>query len=97
MKRLLPIVALVLFTWAGAGVISYVAVDLTDGGPQGEQGVQGERGPRGSSGESQTETTDLFSECDKAATAYTDGLATPGLSEQQVLALYGVAAQLCGW
>ena len=97
MKRFLPIAALVLFTWAGSGVVSYAAVELTGGGPQGEQGERGSQGQRGADGSAPN--TDLFplSECDKASTAYTDGLATPGLSEQQVLALWGVAAGLCGW
>ena len=93
MKRILLVMSLVLFIWIGSGAISYTIVELTGGGPQGEQGERGERGFTGSG----AVDTQFLDPCSEAVDAYEEGLQTPGLSSQQVTALYNVAAARCDW
>ena len=95
MKRILLVVSLVLFIWIGSGAISYTVVELTGGGPQGEQGERGPRGERGSTGSGAVDTQ-FLDPCSEAIDAYEEGLSTPGLSEQQVIALYDVYVARCG-
>ena len=99
MKRILLIASLVLFIWVGSGAISYTVVEFTGGGPPGPQGEQGERGPRGLTGAKAADPAEgLFLDpCSEAIDAYEEGLSTPGLSAQQVSALYDVAALRCDW
>ena len=98
MKRILLVVSLVLFIWVGSGAVAYTVVELTGAGPPGPQGEQGERGPRGLTGEEAfVPVGDLFLDpCSEAIDAYEEGLSTPGLSEQQVIALYDVYVLRCG-
>ncbi len=96
MKRILLVVSLVLFVWIGSGAISYTVVELTGGGPQGEQGERGPRGERGFTGSGAVDTQ-FLDPCSEAIDAYEEGLSTPGLSAQQVTALYNVAAARCDW
>lgn len=95
MKRILLVVSLVLFVWIGSGAISYTIVELTGGGPQGEQGERGPRGERGFTGSGAVDTQ-FLDPCSEAIDAYEEGLSTPGLSEQQVIALYDVYVARCG-
>lgn len=99
MKRILLVVSLVLFVWIGSGAISYTIVELTGGGPPGPQGEQGERGERGFTGPKAT--TDPIGQrpptlCAEAIDAYEEGLSTPGLSSQQLSALYDIYLVRCG-
>ena len=100
------VVILLLFmilTWGGVAGITYGVVELTAGGPQGErgeQGARGERGPRGETADSPFIRTDVFGNplegpCVDAIEAYEEGLSTPGLSQQQVIALYDVYVVRC--
>ena len=105
------VVILLLFmilTWGGSAGIAFGVVELMGGGQQGEQGEQGERGERGLRGVAAGADTGIFTPitnfgevlddnpCTEAAEAYERGLSTPGLSEQQVIALYDVYVVRCG-
>ena len=94
---MLPLLFVIL-TWGGAAGIAYGVVELTGGGPTGPQGEQGERGERGftgATGAAPVESRPL-DPCAEAINAYEEGLSTPGLSEQQVIALYDVYVVRCG-
>ena len=98
-RTVMILLLFVILTWGGSAGIAYGVVELTGGGPPGPQGEQGERGERGFTGPKAT--TDPIGQrpptlCAEAINAYEEGLSTPGLSEQQVLALYDVIVVRCG-
>ena len=98
-RTVMLLLLFVILTWGGAAGIAYGVVELTGGGPPGPQGEQGERGERGFTGAKAADPAEpLFIDpCSEAFDAYEKGLSTPGLSEQQVIALYDVAAAQCDW
>ncbi len=99
MRTVMLLLLFVILTWGGAAGIAYGVVELTGGGPPGPQGEQGEPGPRGLTGTQAVEdpVEQLFTTpCAEAADAYEAGLSTPGLSNQQVSALYDVHLVRCG-
>lgn len=91
-KTTVLVVLLILFTWAGAGGISYGIVELAGGGPQGEQGPPGPQGPSGAPGQSPVlGASDL---CGALIGDFLEALSTPGLSDTQLRSL-GAAARAC--
>ena len=94
LKSALPLIFLVLVTWAGAAGISYAVVEITGGGPRGEQGPRGPIGLRGPAGETITQSTG--DACAAAQQDYLDALGRPGLSNVQLQALYDYQKQVCG-
>jgi len=97
-RTVMLLLLFVTLTWGGAAGIAYGVVELTGGGPPGPQGEQGERGPRGLTGAKAADPVEdlLLDPCSEAIDAYEEGLSTPGLSEQQVIALYDVYVVRCG-
>ncbi len=98
-RTIVILLLFVILTWGGSAGIAFGVVELTGGGPRGEQGEQGPRGPRGPRGSagSGADGVLLDDPCTEAIDADEEGLSTPGLSAQQVTALYNVAAARCDW
>ena len=95
LKSAIPLIFLVLVTWAGAGGISYAVVELTAGGSQGEQGIAGPAGPAGPPGSTAAPVSSGSSACEQAGAAVIEGFSTPGLSEFQPRGLVGVMSLAC--
>ena len=89
-KTTILVILLILFTWAGAGGISYGIVKLTGGGSQGEQGPAGPQGPSGAPGQS-ISTSEESDVCSQLSKSFFEGLSTPGLSDSQLDALATLA------